>query len=92
MDIITQLPVTERVCNAVATFVDCMSKYVYFVPCKYTISAEQLAQLFIATEVSRHGMPKRIISDHNGRYLSRFWQLLMHVLGCDLAMSSAYYP
>ena len=26
MDIITHLPVTERGCDAIATFVDCMSK------------------------------------------------------------------
>ena len=73
MDIITHLPVTERGSDAIATFVDCMSKYVYFVPCKSTISAEELAQLFIAIVVSRHGMPKRIISDCVGRYLTRFW-------------------
>ena len=73
MDIITHLPVTEWGCDAIATFVDCMSKYAYFVPCKSTVSAEELAQLFIATMVSRHGMPKRIISDCDGRYLSRFW-------------------
>ena len=54
MDIITHLPVTERGCDAIAMFVDCMSKYVYFVPCKSTISAEELAQLFIATWC--HGM------------------------------------
>ena len=73
MDIITHLPVTERGCDAIATFVDRMSKYVYFVPCKSTISAEDLAQLFIATVVSRHGNPKRILSDRDGRYLSWFW-------------------
>ena len=73
MDIITHLPVTERGYDAIATFVDRMSKYVYFVPCKSIISAEELAQLFIATVVLRHGMPKQIISDRNSRYLSRFW-------------------
>ena len=72
MNIITQLPVTKRGCDAFATFVDRMSKYVYFVPCKSTISAEELALLFIATVVSRHGMPKRIISDCDGRFLSQF--------------------
>ena len=72
MDIITQLPVTERGCDAIATFVDRMSKFIYFAPCRSTISAEELAQLFIATVLSWHGMPKRIISDHDGRYLSQF--------------------
>ena len=56
MDIITHLPITERGCDAIATFVDRMSKYVCFVPCKSTISAEELAQLFIATVVSQHGV------------------------------------
>ena len=57
MDIITHLPVTEWGCDAIVTFVDCMSKYVYFVPYKSTIFAEELLQLFIATVVSWHGMP-----------------------------------
>ena len=67
MDIITHLPVTKRGCDATAMLVDRMSKYVYFVPCKSTISAEDLTELFIATMVSQHGMPKRIISDRDGR-------------------------
>ena len=73
MDIITHLPVTERGWKAIMMFVDRMSKYVYFVHCKSTISVEELAQLFIEMVVSWHGMPKRIISDRDGRYLSRFW-------------------
>ena len=73
MDIITHLPVTKWGCDAIAMFVDCMLKYVYFVPCKSMISAEELVQLFIATVVSRHGMPKQTISDRGGRYLGRFW-------------------
>ena len=92
MDIITHLPVTKRGCNAIATFVDRMSKYIYFVPCNSLISAEELAQLFIMMVVARHGMPKRIISDRDGRYLSQFWLSLMSALGCELAMSSAYHP
>ena len=43
MNIITHLPVTKRGCDAIAVFVDRMSKYVYFVPCKSTASAEELA-------------------------------------------------
>ena len=50
-----------------------MSKYVYFAPCKSMLSAEELALLFIAMALSRHGIPTQIMSDHDGRYLSRFW-------------------
>ena len=92
MDIITHLPVTKWGCDAIAVFMDRMSRYVCFVAFKSTISAEELAQLFMSTVVAWHGMPKQITSDHNGRYLSWFWQSLMSALGCDLAMSSAYHP
>ena len=71
--IITHLPVTERGFDAIAIFVDRMYKHMYSFPCKPTLSAEELAQLFIAMVVAQHGMPKRIISDHDGRYLSQFW-------------------
>ena len=73
MDIITHLPVTKWGCDAIAMFVDCTSKYIYFVLFKSMISAEELAQLFIATVVSLYGIPKQIISDRDGKYLSQFW-------------------
>ena len=43
MDIIMHLPLTDRGYDAIATFVDLMFKYVYFVPCKSMILAEELA-------------------------------------------------
>ena len=43
MDIIMHLPLTDRGYDAIAMFVDRMSKYVYFVPCKSTILVEELA-------------------------------------------------
>ena len=56
MDIIAHLPVTQRNCDAIAMFVDCMCRYIYSVPCKSTISAEKLTQLFIAPVVAWYGM------------------------------------
>ena len=52
MDIITRLPVTKCACDAIAIFVDCMPKYIYFVSCKYVFSAEDPAQLFIVAVVA----------------------------------------
>ena len=40
MDLITHLPTTERGHDGIATFVDRLSKYVYFVPCSSGITAE----------------------------------------------------
>ena len=43
MDVIMHLPLTDRGYDAIAMFVDHTSKYIYFVPCKSTISVEELA-------------------------------------------------
>ncbi|GJT46639.1 putative reverse transcriptase domain-containing protein [Tanacetum coccineum] len=40
---------------------------------------ERLARLNIDEIVARHGVPVSIISDHDGRFTSRFWQTLVHL-------------
>ena len=82
MDFITHLPVTASGHNSIVTFVDRLSKYVYFVACKHDITAEQLATVFIATVVARHGLPRRLVSDRDPRFTSRFWKALTGALGC----------
>ena len=72
MDLITHLPTTAAGHDAIVTFVDRLSKYVYFVPCRADINAEQLAHLFLTTVVVRHGMPRRLVSDRDSRFTSRF--------------------
>ena len=43
MDIIIHLPLSDRGYDAIAMFVDRMSKYVCYVPCKSMILAEEIA-------------------------------------------------
>ena len=78
--------------DMIVTFVDWLSKYVYFVACKHDLSAEQLANIFLATVVVQHRMPRCLISDHDPRFTSRFWKALTGVMGCKLNMSTAYHP
>ena len=92
MYVITNLPVTANGYDSIVTFVDQLSKYVYFVACKHDISAKQLANIFLATVVAQHGMPRRLISDCDPRFTSRFWKALTGVMGCKLNMSTAYHP
>ncbi|GKE44607.1 putative reverse transcriptase domain-containing protein [Tanacetum coccineum] len=42
--------------------------------------------------VSRHGVPISIISDHDSRFTSRFWQSMQEALGTRLDISTAYHP
>ncbi|GJW96599.1 putative reverse transcriptase domain-containing protein [Tanacetum coccineum] len=56
------------------------------------ISTERLAKLYIDEIVARHGVPVPIISDRDGRFTLRFWQILQKALRTRLDMSTAYHP
>ncbi|GJX10135.1 putative reverse transcriptase domain-containing protein [Tanacetum coccineum] len=42
--------------------------------------------------VARHGVPISIMSDHDSRFTSRFWQSMQEALGTRLDMSTAHHP
>lgn len=91
MDLITHFPVSQGF-DAIFTVVDRFSKLVTFIPCQTSSSAVDLAKLFYDRIVCRFGMPEKIISDRDARFLSSFWQSLMTLLGCKLGLSSGYHP
>nr|GEW98426.1 hypothetical protein [Tanacetum cinerariifolium] len=54
--------------------------------------SEKLMKLYMKEVVTRHGVPVSIISDHDGRFTSLFWQALHKALGTRLDMSTIYHP
>lgn len=70
MDLITHLPETLTGMDAIATFVDRFSKVTYFVPVTTSIDASEFASVFFRTVVCRHGMPERVVSDRDRRFVS----------------------
>ena len=81
---------TERGYDAILMFVCHLSKYAYYILCKSTMTAEEFADIFLRVIVTHHGMPKKIISDRDSRFTSKFWRALVARMGCDHAMSLAY--
>ena len=69
MDLIAHLPLTPAGHDAIATFVDRLLKYVHFIPCSGKITTEELAHLFIRMVVCNHGMPSKIVLDHDPQFL-----------------------
>ncbi|GKE22966.1 putative reverse transcriptase domain-containing protein [Tanacetum coccineum] len=59
---------------------------------KETNSMEKLTRQYLKEVVSRHGMPVLIISDHDSRFTSHFWQSLQKSLGTQLDISTGYHP
>ena len=48
MDLITHFPTTDCGYDAIHIVVDRLSKFTYFIPCRHTVSAADLAWLFLA--------------------------------------------
>lgn len=92
MDFITQLPVSSAGFDAIAVFVDKLTKMVHFVPMKTTDNAANVARLFFDAIFRLHGLPEHIVSDRDPRFVSSFWQNLWKLLGTDLMMSTSYHP
>ena len=77
VDVITHLPMMAAGHDSIVTFVDRLSKYAYFLACRHDITAKQLANLFLVTVVAHYGVPRRIVSDRDSKFTSRFWKALM---------------
>ena len=92
MDLITHLPTTDAGFDSMYTIADRLSKYIYFMPCTATVSADDLVQLFLSNIIYRHSMPKCIISDHDLCFTSQLWKQLVSLLQYQLSLSTAYYP
>ena len=83
---------TERGYDAILMFVCHLSKYAYYGPCKSNMTAEEFADIFLRVIVARHGMPKKLISDRDSWFTSKFFRALVARMGCNHAMSLAYHP
>ncbi|GBG63263.1 hypothetical protein CBR_g37349 [Chara braunii] len=85
------LPPTPRGHDAILVIVDRFTKHARFVPCRYAISAREVADTVFDRVVSDHDLPLSIISDRDLRFTSRFWRLLHEVYDTQLRFSSSYH-
>ncbi|GJT23189.1 putative reverse transcriptase domain-containing protein [Tanacetum coccineum] len=53
---------------------------------------DRLARLYLNEIVARHGVPISIISDHDSRFTSRFWQSMQEAIETRLDISTNYHP
>ena len=92
MDFTSGLPKTKDGHDSAFVVVDRLSKWAYFIPTVTSVDAEEVARLFHDVVFSRHGMPKRIVSDRDSKFTSHFWEALVLAMGTTLGMSSSYHP
>lgn len=92
MDFIVRLPMTEAGHDALMVVTDRLTKMVRCVPMTTTVTAPEVAEMFVENVVRLYGVPQEIVSDRDSKFTSAFWQALFRSLGTKLSMSSSYHP
>eukprot|EP00798_Chlamydomonas_sp_ICE-L_P030045 gene30045-biopygen15901 len=91
-DLITALPPTTSGHDAIAVFVDKLSKMVHGAPCSTTVSAVGFAAIYLDTVVRHHGIPKKLLIDRDARFTGHFGSELQRLMGTRQALSTAVHP
>ena len=67
-----------------------LTKRVIFIPCRQTVTGRRAARLLFGEVVRHHGLPLRIISDRDPRFMAEFWSSLFKVTGTKLSFTFPY--
>jgi hypothetical protein len=87
LDLITDLRVSDG-CDAVVVFVCMLSKRCVVEPTTKAMTAEQLATIMHRAVFRHFGVPDKIVSDRDHRFMSNFWQQFFSLLGTSLNIST----
>jgi transposase InsO family protein len=91
MDFVEELPNSNGF-NSILVVVDRLTKYATFIPTTTRLSTAGLVDLVIDNIVSRHGLPRSIISDRGSKFTSMLWREMCSVLGIKVSLSTAFHP
>jgi len=92
MDLITDLPTTEKGRDCLLVIVDKLSKMVHMAPCNKTLTGKECANLFRDYVIRLHGVPRKIITDRDTRFRGKFMDALTSALGINQALSTSFHP
>ena len=91
MDFVTGLPTIQGGYDSIMVIVDLLTKVSHLIPMKTTFRSSDIARLFVKEIFRLHGLPKRIVSDHDAKFTSKFWSSLFQALGKQLCFSTSYH-
>jgi hypothetical protein len=92
INFITKLPVSQGYDSILTVTDHNCSKATIFIPCVEEILGEEMAALYAKHVFARYGLPTKIISDHDPRFVSKFTRELCKLLGIQQNISMAYHP
>ena len=91
LDWITDLPPSHYY-DAILVLVDRLTKQAIFIATTKSMSAPDVASLFIQHVIRAHGLPDSLVSDRDPVITSHFWRRLLELLGIRANRSSAFHP
>jgi hypothetical protein len=91
MDFIVKLPLSNGY-DSILTITDTFSKACIFIPCNKTIDAIRTALLYTTYVLPHYGLPSRIISDQDPRFMATVIQELFRILTIQHNRSTTYHP
>nr|GEV87799.1 hypothetical protein [Tanacetum cinerariifolium] len=84
MDFITKLPKTTNGYDTIWVIVNYLTKSAHFLTMSENDPMEKLVKLYMKEVVTQHSVPASIISNHDDRFTSLFWEALHKALGTRL--------
>jgi hypothetical protein len=78
-DFVMELPRTSSGHDAILVIVDRLSKTVCFCPMTSDVDAVGSAKLYFNHWYRHCGLPRKIVSDRDGRFVGKFWQELFRL-------------
>lgn len=89
-DMIVKLPKSSGF-DSILVVIDSLTKYGHFIPCKESMNARELADLFICDVWKLHGTLQSTVSDQGTTFNGKFLRALYKRLGIKPSFSSAYH-
>jgi hypothetical protein len=84
--------IIEVTFDSILVITNRLTKYGYFILYKESLSAKELAYTFNKHIIGNYEISKKIISDRDKLFISRFWKLLVDQLRIYYKMFTKYHP
>ena len=91
VDIMGPLPITNSKNRYIIVFTDYMTKWVEAFPMK-DADAATVAQIFVKQIITRHGAPRKFISDRGSVFMSELCSAIYEYMSIDKLFTTPYHP
>lgn len=86
-----EFPPDKHGYDSILVIIDRLSKATVTIPCHKTITARQLARLYIEWIYRFGHSPETIISDRGPQFISSFWIEFCRIIGVKIKLATAYH-